>query len=182
MSPELDAVLCERYPKIFANRYKSMQETCMCWGFECGDGWYSILSNACMLIQARVNHLVERRARIIERNEAKAAYYAGDNSKMYAYFRVKDTANISPWTAERIALLACEKEEEVPPEVSQFVAVQVKEKFGTLRFYYTGGDDVTDGIVRMAEAMSAVTCEVCGNPGTSNGEGWLRTLCEAHKE
>jgi proline racemase len=34
----------------------------------------------------------------------------------------------------------------------------------------------------MAEAMSAVTCEVCGNPGKLVGGGWVRTLCETHAE
>ena len=59
---------------------------------------------------------------------------------------------------------------------------QVKEKFGTLRFYYTGGDDVIDGMVRMAESMSGVTCEECGGPGKRVGGGWVTTLCEAHAE
>jgi hypothetical protein len=64
----------------------------------------------------------------------------------------------------------------------QVVASQVKEKYGTLRFYYTGGDDLTDGMVWLAEAMSAVTCEICGEPGTLNDEGWMRTLCDKHQE
>jgi len=42
---------------------------------------------------------------------------------------------------------------------------QVKEKLSTLRFRYRGGDERTDGIVRMAEAMSERICEVCGAPG-----------------
>ena len=50
------------------------------------------------------------------------------------------------------------------------MADQVKEKFGTLRFYYTGGDDRIDGMVRMAESMSAVTCETCGAPGKLRGD------------
>ncbi len=66
--------------------------------------------------------------------------------------------------------------------VSQVVATQVKEKFGTLRFYYNGGDDVIDGMVRMAESMSAVTCEECGAPGTTGGQGWITTRCETHRK
>jgi len=67
---------------------------------------------------------------------------------------------------------------QVPP----VTVVQVKEKFGTLRFYYDGGDDKIDGMVRMAESMSAVTCEECGRPGTSTGGGWIRTLCDEHRK
>jgi hypothetical protein len=60
------------------------------------------------------------------------------------------------------------------------VATQVKEKYGTLRFYYVGGDDYIDGVVAMAEAMSAVTCETCGAPGKLREGGWLKTLCDEH--
>jgi hypothetical protein len=64
--------------------------------------------------------------------------------------------------------------------VPQVVAEQVKEKFGTLRFYYRGGDDYIRGLVSMAESMSAVTCEVCGGLGEQRGNGWISTLCDEH--
>lgn len=63
---------------------------------------------------------------------------------------------------------------------SQVTVNQIKEKFGGLRFYYSGGDDVIDGMVRMAESWAAHTCEQCGNPGKIVGGGWLRTLCVEH--
>ena len=62
--------------------------------------------------------------------------------------------------------------------ISQVVAVQIKEKFGELRFYYTGGDQYVAGLVAMAEAMSTVTCENCGHPGESRRPGWVATLCD----
>lgn len=65
-------------------------------------------------------------------------------------------------------------------KVVQVVAEQVKEKFGTLRFYVYGGDEYTDGMIRMAEAMSAVTCEQCGNAGKFRGRGWYYTACDEH--
>jgi hypothetical protein len=40
MRKELDDLLCQRYPLIFSERNMSMKETCMCWGFSCGDGWF----------------------------------------------------------------------------------------------------------------------------------------------
>jgi hypothetical protein len=66
--------------------------------------------------------------------------------------------------------------------VPQVTLDQVKEKFGTLRFYYTGGDDIIDGMVRMAEAMSGCTCEFCGNPAERKGGGWVRTICDPCEE
>ncbi|MBK26098.1 MAG: hypothetical protein CME70_19025 [Halobacteriovorax sp.] len=61
--------------------------------------------------------------------------------------------------------------------IPQVEAVQVKEKYGGLRFYYHGGDDRTSGMIAMAEAMSDYTCEECGAPGKQNTKGWIRTLC-----
>lgn len=65
--------------------------------------------------------------------------------------------------------------------VLQVVAVQIKEKFGGLRFYYNGGDDNVRGMVRMAEAWADSSCEDCGAPGQRRNGGWIRTLCDAHE-
>jgi len=64
-------------------------------------------------------------------------------------------------------------------ESLQIVADQVKEKYGTLRFYYSGGDEVIEGIVRMAESMTHRTCESCGCPGDPRKGGWIKVLCDA---
>ena len=45
MKQELDKLLCERYPKMMVNRNLPMQETCMCWGFECGNGWFPLIKD-----------------------------------------------------------------------------------------------------------------------------------------
>lgn len=71
----------------------------------------------------------------------------------------------------------CNRKEET---VDQVVAQQVKEKFGTLRFYYDGGDEYIRGLVAMAEGVSSVTCEECGVPGHLRNTGWYRTLCDGH--
>jgi hypothetical protein len=55
MRDELDRLLCERYPKIFKMRNASMQETCMCWGFSHGDGWFDIIDSACKNIQHHID-------------------------------------------------------------------------------------------------------------------------------
>ena len=56
---------------------------------------------------------------------------------------------------------------------------QIKEKFGGLCFYFHGGDEYIDGMVRMAESLSYKICESCGT--TKNigyTKGWITTLCE----
>ena len=55
MREELDKALVEKFPLIFKNRYGDMAETCMCWGFECGDGWYQILDSLCANIQSHID-------------------------------------------------------------------------------------------------------------------------------
>jgi hypothetical protein len=136
MKDELDRILCEKYPLIFADRNKSMMETCMCWGFEHGDGWYPIIDSLC----ANIQHHIDWNNKNFE--------------KGYTQYK----------------------------QVPQVVATQVKEKFGTLRFYYDGGDDVIYGMVSMAESWSAVACEECGASGTQNSRGWIKTLCETHRQ
>lgn len=71
-------------------------------------------------------------------------------------------------------------DQEIKPDIPPLVATQVKEKFGTLRFYHNGGDEVTDAYVSMVELMSGKTCEDCGMPGkTISKNGWLRTQCSS---
>lgn len=58
-----------------------------------------------------------------------------------------------------------------------FRFTQIKEKFGTLRVYTHGADDYIEGAIRMAEEMSARTCEVTGRHGEMCRKGhWYRTL------
>jgi hypothetical protein len=58
---------------------------------------------------------------------------------------------------------------------------QIKEKYGGLRVYFSGGDQYIEGLVSMAEAMSYKVCDVCGNKGEANKQGWISTRCEAHR-
>jgi hypothetical protein len=66
-------------------------------------------------------------------------------------------------------------------ECSQVIVQQVKEKFGTLRFYYDGGDDFIHGASWLAESMTGMLCEECGGLGKRHHGGWIRTLCDVHE-
>tara|TARA_R110000824_G_scaffold89748_4_gene219784 strand:+ start:2091 stop:2492 length:402 start_codon:yes stop_codon:yes gene_type:complete len=54
-------------------------------------------------------------------------------------------------------------------------ATQVKEKWGSLRFYYEGGDEYIEGLVSMAELLSSVTCLSCGASTADRQE--RRNIC-----
>lgn len=61
---------------------------------------------------------------------------------------------------------------------NHFEITQIKEKFGTLRFYCFGTDDKIRKYIRKAEDESAKTCEICGKPGKLYDDGWLVTRCK----
>jgi hypothetical protein len=72
----------------------------------------------------------------------------------------------------------------------QVVANQIKEKYGTLSFYYSGEGgsriewDIIDDIISETERRSAQTCEESGKHGClCHRGGWYKTLCyeEARK-
>jgi hypothetical protein len=50
-------------------------------------------------------------------------------------------------------------------EYIQLYFLQIKEKFGTLRIYATGGNFYTRGVIDMAERMGSRICEFSGNKG-----------------
>lgn len=61
---------------------------------------------------------------------------------------------------------------------------QVKEKFGSARFYteplcYSG--PIGERILEF-EHQSHTTCEICGAAGTRRAGGWIRILCDSCAE
>jgi len=179
MKRELDEYLCKVYPKMMVNRNKDMQETCMCWGFECGDGWFNILDQLMGNIQHHIDWRIQSREQDIKYNEMVGQCKAGN----FDLFEQSMSDLIDQeYKEKRLQEIINGDFRTIRDPICQVTLDQVKEKFGTLRFYYTGGDDVIDGMVRMAESMSGVMCEGCGAPATTEGPeggfGWLRTECK----
>lgn len=90
-------------------------------GFECGDGWFEILSRLVVGIEAAIADV---------------------------------------------------------PEDERPIVLQVKEKFGGLRFYLSVENEQISNLIKDAEDESFRTCELCGKPGEPRGGGWITTLCE----
>ncbi|NDD85120.1 hypothetical protein EBZ38_12720 [bacterium] len=143
MKQELQDRLFKKYPTLFENKDKSIQESCMAWGIECNDGWYELLSSVCWRISQHEKNIADR---IRIRNEAG---------------KENDQSDL----------------DYVPVKFDQ-----IKEKFGGIRIYYTGGDDYVDGIISLADEMSYKICEVCGNAGKPNKGGWITVLCDEHRK
>ena len=175
MSPELEQKIFNEYPNIFKDNTKSPQETCMCWGLEVGDGWYELIDVLCEALTYTFTTSVEVDEEDGKRLGIEPSRWKGEDKGRY-FFKVE------------------------PPQV---VADQVKEKFGTLRFYYhleysednkslvatkkypdletinKRYSDYIDGIVHFAEIASSRTCEVTGSEGSMHvRRGWYKTLNE----
>lgn len=60
------------------------------------------------------------------------------------------------------------------------IVMQIKEKFGGLRFYVQSATPQDYELIRAAEEKSYKTCEVCGGPGTPTDKGWIKTVCDTH--
>ena len=179
MKPELQQKIFDKYPKIFGDRTKPMTETCMCWGLEVGDGWYNLIDTLCEALTYTYTTSIE-----VDEEDGKrlGVESYNFNEKSSYYFTIE------------------------PPQV---IATQVKEKYGTLRFYYreeydekfmslyqTGKypelqrsidrySDYINGIVHFAETASGRTCEDTGQPGelhVSGGtaNGWVKTVNKEH--
>jgi hypothetical protein len=61
----------------------------------------------------------------------------------------------------------------------RFEVLQVKQKFGTLRFYVSLHNNVIDELIVNAQRESSYTCEICGQMGTLTN---LKTRCAVHAE
>ena len=68
-------------------------------------------------------------------------------------------------------------------EVNVFIT-QVKEKYGSLRFYVSSAPSYVYHVIDAMEEESSIVCELCGENGeTTDVHGWYKTLCtECYKE
>lgn len=176
MTPELQQKLYDKYPEIFVQKDQSMRQTCMCWGIEVGNGWYNILDALCANI---MGHAMNQRKDI----EMYRRFRDGKELQMIFGIRAKaqGIASARAWFKSFLPYL---KDQRTPQEIVPCIqAVQVKEKFGSLRFYTDTSDDYVEGLISMADSMSARTCEICGKPGhVLNHGGWLSARCEGCTE
>lgn len=158
MNEEKANTLYKKFPKILNKVY-----------FDIDDGWYDIIDTLCFQIQQHIDYSREMKARVLLINRAIKSCQKGNDWLMKKLYE--------PNYAARLIREGIQK---VPEACEQVVAIQIKEKFGTLRFYYDGGDRYIRGLVTMAEALTERVCEKCGNPGKIRGGSWIRVTCDLH--
>lgn len=67
---------------------------------------------------------------------------------------------------------------EILPEGAYIL--QIKEKFGGLRFYVENVPESVQEFIWEKENESGSICEVCGKEGQPRDGGWIKTLCDEH--
>lgn len=60
----------------------------------------------------------------------------------------------------------------------RFRITQIKEKWGYLHFYYSGGGEEVQKVISKYETLSSKTCIVCGKPATYRTTGWICPYCD----
>lgn len=109
------------------------------------------------------------------------------NQKNDMYF-VEVRNSLSPWFAVEgfcgffppqgwldLVLRLHNNVKEVSPD---YRIVQVKEKFGGLRYYVDNASESAHSLIREAEKESLTVCQNCGSRDASLCEhGWVATLC-----
>jgi len=106
MNPDLQKQLYSKYPKIFVDKDKSMQETAMCWGIETPDDWYDIIDTLCHALTFTYSTSLDIDKEDAEHLSIKPIRFREEDCYIYSV------------------------------ECPQIIAEQVKEKYNTLRFYF----------------------------------------------
>lgn len=206
MNKELDTKLMKRFPFLYRERFLPMSTTCMCWGFACGDGWFSILWQLSLAIEEELGitkwknfrcrfhswRVVRRNARLTKRIDRyknrlikkflKRTGYkdltAAAVAAGYTEYQGLRIFNESPEGKKYLKYWNKKRFNFTMPYEREFSVSQVKEKFGGLRFYTHTTNDNIEELVRLAERTASVTCERCGRFGRLRSDGWMVTLCD----
>ena len=174
MNENLEKLLFERYPKMFDNH--NSREPFPMFGVECGNGWFDLLDSLCSHIQAKIDRTQRQNELDCRYNQMLEHLRDGRYDLFDDWTRGWSSAQIEQFRNQ----LDVAKGRVVTEVIPQVVVEQIKEKFGTLRFYFRGGNEKIYDLVEFAETLSGKICETCGNPGHSRGSRWVYTACDQH--
>lgn len=180
MNKELTNKLWDKYPELFKNKNESIMVSLIPFGFECNDGWYWLIDQLCDNIQSYIDSNSER-SMIKNKYASKLMKILKKIkfNKFISRYKLLRTVRDKLLTFEFLNNLEAKFEKHIVKTIPQVVVDQVKEKFGGLRFYYHGGNNMTDGMVWLVENMSYDICETCGSTTnvTQSKGGWITTAC-----
>jgi len=147
----------------------------MCWGFSHGNGWLHLIDGLCSAIQHRIDNPPHT---IVKTLRNYLGYLWNKTVWNWLLYPILNKCKYNFY--KKCYIYLNYNVRYTPTTIPQVVANQVKEKFGGLRFYYSGGDEVINGMVIQAENLSLQICEKCGVMNelvTQNSKGWIQTTC-----
>lgn len=105
-------------------------------------------------------------------------YYLGIRPDVQTHDRVRDFCDIAEGWQDIIERLLTDLDK---PEMEwDHTIMQVKEKFGGLRFYIGAGSSQVYDRIHQAELESVRTCMTCGKPGRLSRTSWIECACDEH--
>jgi len=184
MSEEnFESILMNKYPDLF---YKKEDGTltcpCRAWVPE---GWRAIVYELCGSIDNYIKCTSTFKLRVLSPKYYFWNFLRAATQGLHHFIIKKVCKKLNkhtfnqPWfklnhKLNRLAGKYASYDRIHPPAVK---IDQIKEKFGGLRFYYSGGDKEVAGMVNFAEYLCNKTCEVSGERGELHIRGsWLKTL------
>lgn len=161
----MDKHLCATYPGLYRNRHGDMRSTAMCWGFECGAGWSSILDE----LSARLTFITKVSGMEIVASQVKEKY---GTLRFYTSGESVPAGKIGAWWYWFKLNWSY--------RWWGFIKRCCPKYYERRRSYYSMWSDVVDDCISVAEHKSAHTCEICGAHGKLNHGGWFMVRCEKH--
>ena len=74
MKQELEEKIFAAGPRLFRQKDLSCMETCMCWGIDCGDGWFALLLEVTRILEWHNSNLVRDGKPPVEAAQVKEKY------------------------------------------------------------------------------------------------------------
>jgi hypothetical protein len=169
------------FPRLYRGHKLSIRESCMPFGFECGDGWFDLLYDLSEKLEQQIIEFEKQHPDLDTEDAIRRKNQLWRRAILKVlHWGVCRTNYGTLWNKPLFWLLVrLHVDIPYPP-----MASQVKEKYGTLRFYMNYATDAMYDAISEAEDLSAATCEECGKPGKVVGKGWLMCRCQecAEKE
>lgn len=173
MNQQFTQKLYKDFPLLYSDKNKPLSMSLMGFGFECGDGWFQIIYDLSKCLTEMIAHQPKFEIRSDFRwNPKHWTWFKPWNSGWRHYLPIKWFLFPECWSFYIGPLLI-----DIAFPRKSFRVVQVKEKYGTLRFYMTYETEEMSEAIEEAEQKSAKTCEACGSVGTMNDGPWFYVAC-----
>jgi len=184
---DFEQYLMTKYPSLFYHNEKGEIQSPSC-GIWCPTGWERLIEDLCEAIVQYTKHTYRtksvptKRVRFYTLKGFVAALRWSHSKLIKIYNKAPLNSRIGKIEHKARSLMF--KFSTIEKVYAPTITIdQIKEKFGTLRFYYSGGDAKIDGIVTFAEHLSSVTCEQTGERGSMHKRGyWYKTLSDKQAE